>query len=116
MPTELKQKMRSAVDLDDVLDTLENPLYCNWLNIRLLKRIVKTLNIQEGETLIQAYEKCVYSRKVSDVQMYLHSEYFEQSHMSLVNAKIAESFESLTVADIIDYCQKLEMTEYTGGM
>ena len=108
LPSEFKQEIRAAVELDDLIDVLDNPLYCNWLNIHLLKRIVKTLNIQEGKTLIQAYEKCVYSRKVSDVEMYLHPSYFKQSHVSLVNAKIVESFESLTVADIIKYCQMLD--------
>ena len=108
LPNEFKQQIKAAVGLDDLLDVLDNPLYCNWLNVRLLKRIVKTIDIQEAKCLIQAYEKCVYSRKVSDVDMYLHSDYFKQSHVSLVNAKIVKSFESLTVADIIRYCEKLE--------
>ena len=50
--------------------------------------------------------------------MYLHSDYFKQSHVSLVNAKILRSFESLTVADIITFCEKLEsnMGVYTGSI
>ena len=118
LPSEFKQKIKAAVELDDLIDVLDNPLYCNWLNIRLLKRIVKTLNIQEGKPLIQAYEKCVYSRKVSDVKMYLHSDYFKQSHVPLVNAMIIKSFESLTVADIIRYCDILDSNVgvHTTGM
>ena len=118
LPSEFKQKVKAAVELDDLIDVLDNPLYCNWLNIHLLKRIVKTLNIQEGKTLIQAYEKCVYSRKVSDVEMFLHSGYFKQSHVSLVNAKIVKSFESSTVADIVKYCEMLDsnMGVHTTGM
>ena len=108
LPSEFKQQIKAAVEIDDLLDVLDNPLYCNWLNVRLLKRIVKAVNIQEAKHLIQVYEKCVYSRKVSDVEMYLHSDYFKQSHVSLVNAKIVRSFEKLTVGDIIKYCEKLE--------
>ena len=108
LPNEFKQQIKAAVELDDLLDVLDNPMYCNWLNIRVLKRIVRTIDIPEAEHLIQAYEKCVYSRKVSDVEMYFRSDYFKQSHVSLVNAKMTESSESLIVADIIKYCHRLE--------
>ena len=118
LPSEFKQQIKAAVELDDLLDALDNPMYCNWLNIRVLKRIVKTIDIQEAKHLIEIYEKCVYSRKVSDVEMYFHSDYFKQSHVSLVNAKIVKSFESLTVGDIIKFCEKLEsnMGVYAGSV
>ena len=108
LPSEFKQQIKAAVKLDDLLDALDNPMYCNWLNICVLKRIVKAIDIEEGIHLIQAYEKCVYSRKVSDVEMHFRSDYFKQSHVSLVNAKMTESSESLIVADIIKYCHRLE--------
>ena len=106
LPSEYKEQVKEAVTLDDLLEILDNPMYCNWLNIRILKRIVKIINIQEAKHLIQAYEKNVYSRKVSDVEPYFHSDYFKQKDVSLVNAKIVS--ESLTVADIVKYCERLE--------
>ena len=105
---DFKQEIREANELDTLLDTLDNPLYCNWLNTRLLKRIVKTIDIPEAERLIQVYEDCVYSRKVSDVVTHFDSRCFKESHVSLVDAKINAKLESLTVADIIEYCQTLE--------
>ena len=120
LPSDFKQQIKAAVQLDDILDVLTDPRYCNWLNIRLLKRIVKTVNIPEAKLLIQAYEKTVYSRKVSDVKIHFHSDYFYPSHVSLVEAKILRSFESLTVGDIIKYCQEMEgsyanLNELTSG-
>ena len=109
LPSTYKQQIKEAVNLDDLLDTLDNPTYCNWLNIRILKRIVLSVNIDEGKNLIQAYEECVYSRKVSDVKKYLHSCYFKKSHLSLIEAKFINSSESLTVADFIEYCKSLEI-------
>ena len=118
LPSEFKQQIRYAVDLDDLLDVLDNPMYCNWLNIHLLKRIVRSLDIPEAKHLIQAYERSVYSRKVSEVEKYFHSDYFKPSHVSLVNAKIVRSFGNLTVADIIKYCESLEsnMGVYAGSV
>ena len=118
LPTEFKQQIRAAKELDELLDVLDNPMYCNWLNTRLLKRIIKTINIPEAEHLIKAYEECVYSRKVSDVKKHFHSNYFIKSQVSLVEAKISTLFKSLTVADIISYCQEMEsdMKVYTGSV
>ena len=49
------------------------------------------------------------------LKKYFHSDYFKQSHVSLVNAKINESSDSLTVADIIKYCQRLESNMGVGA-
>ena len=118
LPTEFKQQIRAAKELDELLDVLDNPMYCNWLNTRLLKRIVVTIDIPEAEHLIKTYEECVYSRKVSDVKKHFHSNYFIKSQVSLVEAKISTLFKSLTVADIISYCQEMEsdMKVYTGSV
>ena len=118
LPSEFKQQIKAAVELDDLLDALDNPMYCNWLNIRLLKRIVKTINIPEAKKLLQAYEKCVYSKSVSEVMPYFDTRCFNPSHVSSVNAKIVRSFTNLTVADIIKYCERLEsnMGVYAGSV
>ena len=118
LPSEFKQQIKAADALDDLLDVLDNPMYCNWLNTRLLKRIVKSVDIPEAKHLIQTYESCVYSRKVSDVMPYFDTRCFNPSHVSLVNAKIVRSFTNLTVADIIEYCKKLEsnMGVYAGSV
>ena len=118
LPSEFKQQIKAAVALDDLLDVLDNPMYCNWLNTRLLKRIVKSVDIPEAKHLIQAYENCVYSRKVSDVMPYFDPRCFNPLHVSLVNAKIVRSFTNLTVADIIKYCETLEinMGVYAGSV
>ena len=110
LPDDFKQKMKAAIKLDDLLDVLDNPLYCNWLNIRVLKRITRSIesDIPEAKKLIQSYENDVYSRKVSDVMKYFDTRCFNPSHVSLVKAKINRSFESLTVAEVIMYCQELE--------
>ena len=118
LPKEFKQQIRAAVVLDDLLDVLDNPMYCNWLNIRLLKRIVKAINIPEAKSIIQAYEEGVYSRKASDLMPYFDPRCFNSSHLALVKAKILRPFTNFTVADIITYCQNLEsnMGVYAGSV
>ena len=109
--------IKAADKLEDPFDALDDPVYCNWLNTCLLKRIVKVINIPKAKHLIQAYEEYVYPRKLSDVRKPFHSNYFNPSHVSFVKAKIALC-RSHTVYDIINYCRKLEngMGIYTGSV
>ena len=107
-PQEFRAQVQAAETLDDILDTLEKPNYCNWLNIRLLKRIVKLTEIPEAQSLLDAYEKCLYTRKVSEVRPYIQSIYFDPKHFSKVEAKINKHAEMLIVSDVIKFCQMLE--------
>ena len=107
-PQDFRKQMQAAETLDDILDTLEKPNYCNWLNIRLLKRIVRLTEIPEAQSLLDAYEKCLYSKKVSEVRPYFKSIYFDPIHFSKVEAKINKHAEMLVVSDVIKFCQMLE--------
>ena len=107
-PHDFRKQMQAAETLDDILDTLEKPNYCNWLNIRLLKRIVKLTEIPEAQCLLDAYEKCLYSKKVSEVRPYFKSIYFDPKYFSEVKAKVNKHADNLFVSDVIEFCQTLE--------
>ena len=107
-PEDFREQIRQAETLDDILEILERPNYCNWLNIRLLRRIVKLTEIPEAKILLDAYEKVLYSKKVSEVQPYFKSIYFNPKHYSVVKAKINKHAELLIVSDVVKFCQMLE--------
>ena len=107
-PQDFRKQMQEARTLDDILEILEKPNYCNWLNIRLLKRIVRLTEIPEAQRLLDAYEKCLYSKKVSEVRPYFRSIYFDPKHLSKVEAKINKHAEMLVVSDVIRFCEMLE--------
>ena len=107
-PEDFRKQMQAAELLDDILDILGKPSYCNWLNIRLLRRIVKLTEISEAQHLLDTYEKCLYSRKVSEVRPYFKSVYFDEDHFSKVEAKINRNAERIKVSDVIEFCRQLE--------
>ena len=107
-PQDFRKQMQAAETLDDILDTLEKPNYCNWLNIRLLKRIVKLIEIPEAQSLLDAYEKCLYSKKVSEVRPYFKSIYFDPKYFTVVKAKVNKHADDLFVSDVIQFCETLE--------
>ena len=107
-PQDFRKQMQGAETLDDILDILEKPNYCNWLNIRLLKRIVKSTDIPEAQSLVDAYEKCLHSKKVSEVRQYFRRIYFDPQYFSQIQAKINKHGEMLVVSDLIKLCEMLE--------
>ena len=74
----------------------------------MLRRIVKLTEIPEAKNLLDAYEKVLYSKKVSEVQPYFKSIYFDPKHYSVVKAKINRHAELLVVSDVVKFCQMLE--------
>ena len=94
--------------MDDITKTLKNPAYCNWLDVRLLKRIANLAEISEAKKLIETYEECLYSKKVLDVTPYFKQIYFNPKHVTLVETKISKNVDNMVVLDVINYCRQLE--------
>ena len=117
LPQQFKRQMRAAQEMDDIFDVLDNPLYCNWLNVRLLKRIAKNIENRQAVELIKIYEENVYSRKVSDVKQYF-SICFDEKTVSQIEVKINKIHEDLTVKEIFKSCKELDkiMDIYTGAV
>ena len=117
LPQGYKQRIRDAQELDDIFDVLENPLYCNWLNVRLLERIAKNIENQLAEELIKIYKENVYSRKISNVKKYFKI-CFNKETVSYIEVKINKTHKDLTVEEILNNCEELEevMDIYTGAV
>ena len=107
VPQKFKQKIRAAQELDDIFDVLDDPLYCNWLNVRLLKRIAKNIENKQAEKLLQTYEDHIYSRKASEVEKHF-SACYDKDTVSKIKVKINKSHNNITVKEIIDCCNNLE--------
>ena len=107
-PPDFRKKIQAAETLDEIMKILEEPVYCNWLNIRLLKIIVGLTKIPEAKNLLDAYEKCFYSKKVSEVRPHFDAMYFNPKLFSKIIAKINKHGEKLVVSDVIKFSQMLE--------
>ena len=117
VPREFKQQITEAKNLDDIFDLFDNTLYCNWLNVCLLKTIANNIDGQEIKKAIKIYEDHVHSRKVSAVKKYF-TLCFDKKAMSIIEVEINKNHEDSTVKQIIDCCGGLEkiMDIYTGAI
>ncbi|XP_065920656.1 uncharacterized protein [Dysidea avara] len=110
LPLGYKEKVQSAITVDDIFDILDNPLYCNWFNIRLLKTIVKNTEIPEAAIVIEAYDQWLCPKKVEDVKSCfeeLQKKLAKECHISEVCAKI-NTHSDMTVGQVREYCKMLE--------
>ena len=113
LSSEYKEKINAAHNVDDIFNVLDNPSYCNWLNVNLLKRIAICLDHSYAIKLIKHYEENIYSRKVSNVKKYF-SICFDQKNLSLIEEEIYKLEEDLTVGEIFELKELLkEMDIYT---
>jgi len=109
LPHGFVAKIKAANTSKDLLKVLELPEYCNWLNIRVLKRIVMLTEDPIATSLIDAYEQYLYSKKISEVQHNIKLVYFyNPNHFSQVEVYINKSSSVLIVRDVVKLCHDLE--------
>jgi len=106
---DFREKMKAATNTEEVLDVLDDYYaYCNWLNVRYIKIIVKNARISKAEQLIDSFEEHFYSKKVSEVKEYINCKSFDPEHVHVIKLKINTYDDKLTVKELIKYCHELE--------
>lgn len=105
---ELSARLRSITALDELFDLLSKTPFFSWLEITILKRMARVAEVSEATKLIMLFEECVHHKKCSEVDLYLKKQYINPSHLTCVIAKYNRNSENLIVADLINYCRKLE--------
>jgi len=106
---DFREKMKVATNTEEVLDVLDDfHIYCNWLNIRYLKMIVRNAGMSKAEELIENFEKHFYSKKVSEVKEYIDCKSFDPKYVHTIKLKINTNNDNLTVEKLTKYCRELE--------
>ena len=111
LPQHIRCKIKKAENSNNIIEVLAQSLYCNWLNVRLLKRIAKNNDNQRAVNVIQIYEDHVYSRKASSVKKYF-ALIFNEEIVSEIELTINKCHEDVTIKEVIEYCGRVE--EITG--
>ena len=108
LPHDLKNNIESASTLEKLLNMLSSTHFCTWLEIRFLKSMANVAKIPEATEIIKNFEKHVYNRKCSEVIGHFRKEFINPDHLTIVTTKLNKYAECLVVAELIEYCQKLE--------
>ena len=105
---ELGARLTNITVLRELFDLLSKTPFFTWLDITILKRMARVAQVPKATQMIKIFEECVHSKRCSEVECYLKKQYINPSHLACVVAKYNKHSKNLIVANLINYCRKLE--------
>ena len=110
-PDDLYQSIKTAQDLDTLLDLLADSQYWSWVDLRLLKTLTMSSGIREAKVLVNKYKDVIFSKKLSEVldNMFMpQQKKHKDAYTSRVGSKIEKNPDEITVGDLSRFRTILE--------
>ena len=110
-PDDLYQSIKTAQDLDTLLDLLADSQYWSWVDLRLLETLIMSSGIREAKGLVKKYKEVIFSKKLSEVLDDLpipQRKEHRDAYTAKVASKIQKEPNEVTVGDLSYYCNILE--------
>ena len=108
LPRKFISKINATKNLDELLAVLIESDYCNWINIRMLERMVVLSCQTEAEELIAKYKRIIFSKKLADILEDIPNLEVTDDYYVKVRDKWDKDFEDITVEDITKRWSKLQ--------
>ena len=104
----VKNDIKSAQSIDELLLAFDDPSCCSWLNIRLLE-VLANCTSQNAVEVINAYKNFLFSKKLETVLPRQHEQSEErESFITTVCAKVKIDPDKITVGNFMEYYQHIE--------
>ena len=110
-PDDLSSGIKSAKDLDTLLDLLVDFKYWNWVDLRLLETLVISSEIHAAKLLVDKYKKVIFPKKLSELMDELPSHQlkeYKDAFIAKVVSKVQKEPSEVTVEDLSRNCIILE--------
>ena len=112
-PEPLKMKIKEANELNTLLDALADSKYWNFADLRIINVLVHSSGIREAKDLLDNYRRAFFSKTLSDVlRTCIPKEVLppnqHKDYVCRVSSKIPEEPDEITIADLAQYCTRLE--------
>ena len=111
-PDPLHQSIKTAQDLNALLDLLTGSSYWNWVDLRLLETLIAPSRSKEAVVLINKYKEAIFPKKLSEVIDELlplpQQKEHKDAYTTKVGSKIQKEPNEVTVGDLSKYCTILE--------
>ena len=110
-PDDLYKSIKTAQDLDTLLDLLADSQYWSWVDLRLLETLVVSSGIREAKVLVNKYKEVIFSKKLSEVldKMFMpQQKKHKDAYTSRVGSKIEKDPNEITVGDLSRFRAALE--------
>lgn len=108
LPSVFLDKINATRNLNELLALLIGCPYCNWMNVRMLEKMVAASRQGEAKNLIAKYKDVVFSKKVTDVLQDFPDLEISEDFYTKVWDKWKKDLKDITVKDITDRWIKLQ--------
>jgi len=105
---ELVEKISTAKNLDDLLDTLAISPYWSWIDLRLLEAMTVASESVIGEALLKSYKQVVFSKKLNELMPNSPSKKIKEELYTKIVSKLNKNQDDVTVADLLEFQSQLE--------
>ena len=108
---DLYQSIKTAQDLDTLLDLLADSKHWSWIDLRLLEALIMSSGILAAKLLITKYKETIFSKKLSEVldKLFMPQQKKDkEAYTTKVGTKIDKEPDEITVADLSQFAPVLE--------
>ena len=101
-------KIQGSDNLNELFDVLARASpYWNWINIRILTKMVGVSGVDEAQELVERYKQEVFSRKLRMLLKDIPDTTIPLDY-SLVEQKLNRSLDEVTVQDLVTHWSNME--------
>ena len=108
LETSMKDEIKAAKSINDLLLAFDDPSCCNWLNTRLLD-VLANCSLPNAVEVIDAYRNFLFAKKLKAVLPKQHEQLEQRkTFITEVSAKINLDADKVTVGDFMRHYQDIE--------
>ena len=108
LSSDMVQKIKTANNLNSLLDTLAESPYWSWIDLRLLEAIVTASGSNVANDLLSKYRNAVFSKKLLEVLPSVPNKEIRDAYYSKIVSKIQKDLDQITVSDLLKFQSQLE--------
>ena len=105
---DMVKDIKTAKNLNVLLDTLADSPYWSWIDLRLLEAMVVASGSSAANNLLTSYQSNVFSMKLLEVLPSVPSVEVKDEYYSKIVSKIDKNIEEITVSDLLKFRSQLE--------
>ena len=110
-PDDVYQSIKTAQDLDTLLDLLADSKHWSWVDLRLLETLIMSSGICAARVLVANYKESIFSKKLSEVldELFMPQQKKDKNaYTTRVGMKIQKEPHEITIAHLSQFASALE--------
>ena len=103
----MKDEIKAAKSINDLLFAFDDPSCCNWLNTRLLE-VLANCSSPNAVEMLDAYKQYLFAKKLKEVLPKHEQSKQKKAFIAKVRAKLKMDPDEVTVGDFMEHHSEIE--------